>query len=102
MTLNKKLVLKISKADKAVLPEEAVIKASGRKGFDGNAAVIASGKAVWNMAYAGQKVLGDKVSKRVVVTKYEHSKGPIEEFEIIEAGHPSPLSGFSGDFSIFQ
>ncbi|MGD9569404.1 MAG: glycerate kinase [Sedimentibacter sp.] len=75
---------------KAVLPEAAVIKALEKKEFSGNVVVIAIGKAAWNMAFATKQKLGNKVSRGVVVTKYEHSKGPIEGFEIIEAGHPVP------------
>lgn len=80
----------IDESIKAVLPEAAVIKALEKKKFTGNIVVVAIGKAAWNMAKATKDTLGDKVSKGVVVTKYHHSKGPIEGFEIIEAGHPIP------------
>lgn len=80
----------IQESIKAVLPEAAVIKALEKKDFSGNIVVIAVGKAAWNMACAAKKKLGDKVSKGIVVTKYEHSRGPIQGFEIIEAGHPIP------------
>jgi glycerate 2-kinase len=80
----------IDESIKAVLPEAAVIKALQDKKFSNNVVVIAIGKAAWNMAYAAKKTLGDKVLKGLVITKYDHSKGPIEGFEIIEAGHPIP------------
>ncbi|AOY74493.1 glycerate kinase type-2 family protein [Clostridium formicaceticum] len=80
----------IDESIKSVLPEAAVIKALEKKSFTGDVVVIAIGKAAWNMAKATKTTLGDKVSKGVVVTKYDHSKGPIEGFEIIEAGHPVP------------
>ena len=38
-------------------------------------------KAAWDNA-------GDKIDCGVVVTKYDHSKGPIGKLEIFEAGHP--------------
>lgn len=74
----------------AVLPEAAVIKALENKELSGKIVVVAIGKAAWNMALAAKNTLGDRISKGVIVTKYEHSKGPIEGFEIIEAGHPIP------------
>jgi len=80
----------IEESIKAVLPESAVIKALEKKMFSGNVVVIAIGKAAWNMANATKIYLGDIVSKGIVITKYEHSRGPIEGFEIIEAGHPIP------------
>lgn len=80
----------IDESIKAVLPEEAVIRALKKKAFGGNIVVIAIGKAAWNMAKATKDTLGAKVTKGIVITKYKHSKGPIEDFEIIEAGHPLP------------
>ncbi|MDF2892130.1 MAG: glycerate kinase [Clostridia bacterium] len=80
----------IEESIKAVLPEDAVIRALDKKTFEGNVVVIAIGKAAWNMAKATQDTLGAKVTKGIVITKYKHSKGPIEGFEIIEAGHPIP------------
>lgn len=75
---------------KAVLPDAAVVKALKEKNFTGNIVVVAIGKAAWNMANAAKMALGDKVSKGIVVTKYGHSMGQIDGFEIIEAGHPIP------------
>lgn len=73
-----------------VLPEKAVQKALENKSFTGSVIVIAIGKAAWNMANAAKESLGSKIVKGLVVTKYEHSRGPIDGFEIIEAGHPIP------------
>jgi hydroxypyruvate reductase len=42
------------------------------------------------MAKAASEILGSKIKGGVVVTKYGHSRGPIEGCEIIEAGHPIP------------
>ena len=74
----------------AVLPEAAVKKALERKEFYKDVAIVAIGKAAWNMARSAKEVLGDKVKKGIIVTKYGHSKGNIENCEIIEAGHPIP------------
>ena len=80
----------IDESIKAVLPEEAVIRALEKKTFAGSIVVIAIGKAAWNMAKATKDTLGTKVTKGIVITKYKHAKGAIEGFEIIEAGHPIP------------
>lgn len=89
-TLREDASIIIKESINAVLPEAAVIKALEKKEFSGNVVVIAIGKAAWNMANATKSVLGDKISRGLVVTKYEHSRGVIEGFEIIEAGHPLP------------
>ena len=78
----------INKAIKDVLPDEAVKKALQNKRFDGEVVVVSIGKAAWTMANAASEMLGDKVKSGVVITKYNHSKGGIKKFEIIEAGHP--------------
>lgn len=89
-TVREDALIIIEESIKAVLPEAAVIKALEKKKFSGNVVVIAIGKAAWNMASATKNYLGDIVSKGIVITKYEHSRGNIEGFEIIEAGHPIP------------
>lgn len=89
-TVREDALIIIEESIKAVLPEAAVIKALEKKRFSGNIVVIAIGKAAWNMAKVTKDTLGSKVSKGIVITKYEHSKGPIEGFEIIEAAHPVP------------
>ncbi len=90
MSIREDALVIIQESIKAVLPETAVIKALEKKNFSGNVVVIAIGKAAWNMANATKEKLNEKISKGIVVTKYDHSKGPIEGFEIIEAGHPIP------------
>lgn len=81
----------IQNAIKDVLPDAAVRKAL--KAFPcvkGRVILIAIGKASWQMAEEAYKTLGDRIEKGVVITKYNHSKGPIGNLEIIEAGHPVP------------
>ncbi len=74
----------------AVLPDIAVNRVLSQKEFSGKLVMVAIGKAAWNMAKAAKEALGKKIVKGVVVTKYKHSKGEIEDCEIIEAGHPVP------------
>ena len=42
------------------------------------------------MARAACEVLGDQIDSGVVITKYGHSKGPLERLCVYEAGHPVP------------
>ena len=70
-----------------VLPTKAVQEAL--KGFPtvkGKTYIIAIGKAAYSMAKAANSTIS--CHKGLIVTKYHHSKGPIANFEIIEAGHP--------------
>lgn len=73
-----------------VLPHKAVEKALLNKNFTGNIVVISIGKAAWTMAAAAKRILGTSIQKGIVITKYQHSQGKIEGFDIIEAGHPVP------------
>lgn len=74
----------------AVLPDSAVKKALSQKKINNEVTVIAIGKAAWNMAKAARETLGDKIKQGLIITKYHHAAGPIEGFEIVEAGHPIP------------
>lgn len=56
----------------------------------GRTLLLAVGKAAWRMAQAAQQVLDGRIDGGLVVTKYEHSEGPLDGIEIIEAGHPVP------------
>lgn len=89
-TVREDALIIINESIKAVLPESAVIKALEKKEFIGNTVVVAIGKAAWNMGNATKNTLQDKVTKGIVITKYGHSMGQIEGFEIVEAGHPIP------------
>lgn len=89
--------LKIAqKAIEAVLPENAVGEALRgeaflkRKNTGGKIVLVAIGKAAWRMARAAAEELGAALDGGVVVTKYDHSQGPIKGLEIQEAGHPLP------------
>jgi len=74
-----------------VLPDAAVRKALEGKSFpDGRVILVAIGKAAWQMAKAAHDVLGDDITEGMVITKYDHVKGPIADFSLYEAGHPVP------------
>lgn len=82
----------ISDSIKAVLPDEAVLRAL--KDFSpgkGRVLLAAAGKAAWQMARAAVEALGH-VDGGVVVTKYGHIMGEIPNVSCFEAGHPVPDS----------
>ena len=74
----------------AVLPDEAVKRALDGQTFPGRVLLVSAGKAAWQMAKAAYDFLGDRIENGVVVTKYDHVKGPIGNFKCCEAGHPVP------------
>jgi len=81
----------IDNALASAMPAAAVKEALSKMDLNGGRlVVVAAGKAAWEMANAAYEILGDRADKGVVITKYEHSKGPIGCFEIYEAGHPIP------------
>lgn len=75
----------------AALPDTAVAKALEAAQFGtGRLVLVAAGKAAWQMASAALEQLGSRIDSGVVVTKYGHSKGPLANLDIYEAGHPVP------------
>ncbi len=81
----------------AVQPDSAVKRALTGLEFSGRVLLVAAGKAGWQMAKAAYDCLGDRIEKGVVVTKYDHVKAPIANFDCREAGHPVPdENSFSG------
>lgn len=74
----------------AVLPDEAVIRALEGKTFPGKVILVAAGKAAWQMANAAWSVIGETIISGIVITKYDHVKGPIGNLLCLEAGHPVP------------
>ncbi len=73
----------------ACLPDEAVRRALAGRSFDaGNVYLVAIGKAAWQMAACCAQQLGERLTAGVVITKYGHSKAPIDRCAIYEAGHP--------------
>lgn len=70
-------------------PQKTLTEALQKTSFnDGRIFVIAIGKAAWVMADTASKVLGKRITKGLVITKYGHLKGEIENFDLYEAGHP--------------
>jgi hydroxypyruvate reductase len=71
------------------LPGQATKKAL-RRDFSGKIHLLSIGKAACSMASAALEEIGDRIARGIVITKYGHSRGPIGNFEIYEAGHPIP------------
>ena len=81
----------IQAAITAAQPDEAVRKAlEGRDFGSGRVVLVAAGKGAWQMAHAASRILGSRIDTGIVITKYDHSKGPIANLTIREAGHPIP------------
>ena len=80
----------VKEAIAAVQPDAAVERALREMRFSGRVLLVAAGKAAWQMAKAASDVLGSRIEKGVVVTKYDHVMGPIANFDCFEAGHPVP------------
>ncbi len=85
----------IEKSIGSVMPDISVERALNDSMSDigacsGHLVVIAIGKAAYKMAEKAQAVLGDRIDKGLVVTKYGHAPEKMDKFEIVEAGHPIP------------
>lgn len=81
----------IRESIKQVMPDKAVARAlRGRSFGPGKILVVAAGKAAWRMAQAAARILGDKISSGVVVTKYGHVEAEIPGMICYEGGHPVP------------
>ena len=73
------------------MPNAAVSKALKDIDFgSGRLIIAAAGKAAWEMGKAAADVLAGRFDTGIIITKYEHSQGNIDGFEIFEAGHPVP------------
>ncbi len=75
-------------AVKAVLPDEAVVRALEDAHLAGSVYIVSVGKAAYRMAEAASKNIAYK--KGIVITKYGHVKGELADIECFEAGHPVP------------
>ncbi len=80
----------VSKAICAVIPEVPVRRALSGMDLPGRVFAVAAGKAAFSMARVASGILGDRIEKGVVITKYGHASGAIPRFDIYEAGHPLP------------
>ncbi len=73
----------------SAMPDTAVKKALKElPECRGKICSVAIGKAAWQMSKAAKEELGDRISRGICITKYDHIKGPIEGIECFEAGHP--------------
>lgn len=91
MSLREHANIIMKAALEAAMPDTAVREALKEAQFsDGKLILVAAGKAGWQMAKAASEQLGSHIDGGVVVTKYDHSKGPIANLDIYEAGHPVP------------
>ena len=91
MTLREDADFIIKEAIRHVLPDEAVRKALEGKAFgQGRWYLVAAGKAAWQMAKTAGMLLGDRLEKGVVITKYDHVMGELQRISCYEAGHPVP------------
>ena len=91
MSLREHANIIMKAALEAAMPDTAVREALKEASFsDGKLILVAAGKAGWQMAKAASEQLGSRIDGGVVVTKYDHSKGPIANLDIYEAGHPVP------------
>ena len=73
-----------------VIPDRVVEEKLQAIELKGKVFIIAIGKAAWGMARVSDKILKDKLYKGIIITKYNHSQGNLDKFEIIESGHPIP------------
>lgn len=80
----------IERAIHAVLPDEAVRRALQKRRLNGRVILVAVGKAAWQMAKTAQDCLEDQIEAGIVITKYDHVRGPIANLICCEAGHPIP------------
>ena len=75
----------------AAQPDAAVRKAlESLPPYSGRLVLVAAGKAAWQMARAAYDLLGERISEGIVITKYDHVRGPIGPLTLREAGHPVP------------
>ncbi|KAF2962377.1 glycerate kinase [Fervidobacterium sp. 2310opik-2] len=88
--MREKLKAIINEVINEVLPDKAVKNKLKELNVQSEVRLVSIGKAAWRMANAAKEVLGDRIKKGIVITKYKHSEGPIEGIEIYEAGHPTP------------
>ncbi len=77
-----------SEAVSSVMPDKALRRALRKCTLPHRVILIGIGKAAWSMARTAVDVLGNRIVCGAVITKYGHSKGPIDTIEIYEAGHP--------------
>jgi glycerate 2-kinase len=83
-----KEIVKIEKDHLHIVMSEGLVKDFDLKDFK-NLILIGAGKASAPMAQAIEELLGDRITKGIVTTKFGHSLR-LRWTRIIEAGHPIP------------
>lgn len=73
-------------AIKKCLPQEAVKDILNKHSIEGSVYLVAVGKAAFSMAEAACKEIN--ITKGIVISKYSHIKGDLNNIECYEAGHP--------------
>ena len=75
----------------SAMPDTAVKKALKElPPCSGKIYSVAIGKAAYQMTKAAKEELGEKISRGVCITKYDHVKDVLPGIECFEAGHPVP------------
>ena len=94
----------IAEAIEEVLPDRAVKQALKEKEFaKGRIVVAAVGKASWQMAKAASEILGNRIERGVVLTKYRHVRAELPNIVCYEAGHPVPdHNSFRGTQAVLE
>lgn len=91
MTIREDAEKIIKDAIECAKPDAAVKKALFQMDLpEKNIYMVSIGKAAWQMAKVASQILGERISKGIVITKYDHAKGKLNNIDIYEAGHPVP------------
>ena len=80
----------IDNAIRSAMPGAAVQRALEGRDLPEKITLVSIGKAGWAMAKAAHDLLGDRIGKGIVITKYEHVMHPLGDITMWEAGHPVP------------
>lgn len=81
----------VDAALRAADPYRNVYDAVSAISYDSAVTLVAVGKAAFTMAKAAYDVLGEKIKRGFVLTKYGHGDEPFSPvFTVREAGHPVP------------
>ena len=80
----------IQKSIADILPDNAVRTALVNKRFPKDVYVVAVGKAAWKMAQTCQQIMGERIKRGIILTKYGYAQEGLKGFEVVEAGHPIP------------
>ena len=80
----------INRALREAMPDAAMKQALSRMAVPDRVSLVAVGKAACSMTAAARDVLGDKVVRGVVITKYGHAQESLPGLDVYEASHPVP------------